>query len=508
MAYKKQQRSESDGQDYRETLRDIISYVNQHFIAETPSHLYAPEKRLEDALTVGADGTLTVQDPKFWIPRTATMLFLNTCLGQNTLMRDSSGTGKTQLTAVAGSLLYQLPYETMEMARRVGSTGATDKDIIATLDVAEINRGNDVGYLFFPLHLPFVHFDELSRYGELEQNKIREGIATGIWQFAGHSWRVPKQVIVSSINPGSYQGTFMLNENLIDNYSVILEGAHYNAIAHGALVQVAEESIRRKLGHEELAEKLRTYYDSHKTKPEDIRSMIANVQKEMLKALHERNLPVIANGDMGKIAQQVKAIPFEAEAMLFSYALQAEMTESAHFGRNRPDDVKLPGSHDDAYLSGILNEGLAGRFLQDWHRTAQALAWYQGHEQVKVDELRAAFLYTAPLRLRVGPETEFYQGAAQEPRNLPLPAELARRAVEQAWRNYSSLTQKVRGSETASMQAIRKAVRIINREEEGSLAEAVSMLKGPGNDHPLARTILKAVAGNVLEGEQSHGREE
>ncbi len=490
---------------YRETLRDLVDYVTTHFIAETPSHLYDPGKRLEDALTINADKTLSVKDAEFWMPRTATMLFLNTCLGQNTMLRDSSGTGKTKLATVAGSLLYQLPYETMEMARRVGSTGATATDIIATLDVAEINRGNDVGFLYFPLHLPFVFFDELNRYSELEQNLIREGIATHVWQFAGHSWRIPRQVIVSGINPGSYQGTFPLNENLTDNFSMVLEGAHYNAVAHGELVQDAEDNIRRELGDLSLAEDLRAFYDSYKKSHQEVGKKITAIQHKMLAKLKKQGIPTIANGDMTEIARQVKAVPFDAEAHLFSCALQAEMTESAAFGRNRPDDVKLPGSHDEAYLTGILSEGLAGRFLQDWHQTARALAWYRGREHVSVHELQASFIYTAPLRLRIAAESEFYQKAAQEPRNVPLPVELSRRVVARAWENYSSLAGKRGGSETESMQAVRKAVRIINGEEEGSHASAVAILQGPANDHPLARTVLKAIAGGVL-GKTSHRR--
>lgn len=181
----------------REKIREMIKFITSNFVAEVPRNIYDPEEFVSrrDA----ASGK--------YLPVTTTMVLLNACLGNNTLIEGGCGTSKTQLASVAGSLLFGVPYELYERRRVIGTEEASINDIYATHDLAELNAGRDVAYLYLPFYLPLLVVDELNRFSPLGQNLIREGIATGNWNYGNHSWLVEDQIVVSAINPESYGGT-------------------------------------------------------------------------------------------------------------------------------------------------------------------------------------------------------------------------------------------------------------------------------------------------------------
>lgn len=468
---------------YQKRIKNVIDYINKNLIAEVPSNIYDPEERINAALT--ADGKIGNANKRF-IPVTTTLLVLNSCLGNNTLIEGGSGTGKTKLASVVGSLFYQIPYSLFERRKVVGTPGATVNEIYATHDLAELNRGNDVAFLYLPFYLPFLIIDELNRYSELEQNRIREGVAAEVWNYANHSWKIARQLVVSAINPESYGGTFILNENLLDNYSIALEPAYYNPLFHANLVECAEERIKRDLDLESAVDELVAFYSSHKNEPDLIYEKISDLQKKTIKAYTERGIPFIANGYIDEIEKNIEAMRFTPEGELFFQSVLAEMTYSHEFGRLRFDDPVSSNSHDQKYLCTKLKEGLAGRFLKDWRKISKAIAWYFGKDKADIEDIKAGFIYSANRRIK--PEEEFYQQTLTQPRNVSVNYKMAKNLMEIAWNNYSDLS----ANNNEGFNAIRKAIRIINGEEKGNVSETIKILEKV--DHPLAMSILEAIA--------------
>lgn len=506
--------------NYQTQIREVVKYINRELIAEVPRDIYEPQNDIADNLDDIIAGKVS---PRV-VPVTTTLMLLNSCLGNNTLIEGGMGTGKTKLASVIGSLMFQIPYEFLDRKRVVGTPGVTVNEIYATHALEELNRGNDVAYLYLSFFAPFVLIDELNRFSELEQNRIREGIATGVWSYAGnHSFIIGNQTVVSAVNPEAYGGTFPLNENLLDNYAAFLWPAYYNPLAHGELVRGAEEKIRAQLGLSEVVDKLMEFYKTHKNDPELIKKEIKNMQQKTLEAYTSRNIPFLANGFMAKIREEINAVPFAPEANLFFYSLLGEMTHSRKFGRLRYEDPCSDDSHDvpysskkgtqtpvqdgeeqpkprecSAYLSTMLKEGLAGRFLKDWTQISKALAWYFGVPQVGVDELRAAFVYTAAHRLK--PETSFFQDVQNNTRSLPIKFETARRVAEVAWNNYSDFRGKGE-NENPGFNELRKAIKLISGKQtleptDESTRDALRILKTA--DHPLARSVLEGLAVSLL----------
>lgn len=449
---------------YQNKLREVADYCTSHFIAEVPQDIYEP----------GKEGT---------VPVTTTLLLLNSILGGNTLIEGGRGTGKTKLATVAGTLISQLPYEFFAWRKVTGIPGATVNDIYATHDVAELNRGNDVAFLYLPFQAPFLIIDELNRYSELEQNRIREGISTSVWPYANHSWEVPGQVVVSAINPEVHGGTFSLNDNLIDNYTLTLEPPRYNAILHTSQVIEAEQNIKKKLGLEEKVREFTAFYSKHKNDFLDVQDKLKKLQETMAKELKLRSVPFIHNGELGDVRKEISQIPLSPEGNLFFFSSLAELTHSYKYGQNRYEDPASDDTHDLAYAGSLVQEGLQGRFLQDWVTIAKALAWYMEKKEADVPELKAAFIYTSSRRLK--PTEEFYQKVVSEPRALNMHMEMSRRVAERMWDNYSALVGK------NGFQQARQAIRMLNREEKGDHKKVISTLELV--DHPIGKMLLEAL---------------
>ena len=68
---------------------------------------------------------------------------------------------------------------------------------------------------------------------------------------------------------------------------------------------------------------------------------------------------------------------------------------------------------------------------------------------------------------------------------------MAKEIAETAWKNYSDFADSANSGNPAFNQ-VRKAVRIINKEDKGSLENAIKILKKV--DHPIAISVLKGIA--------------
>ncbi len=480
--------------DCRSQVVSFVEYINSEFIAESPKNIYSPSQNLSSSLDFLIDGKL--EELRSYVPITTLMLTLNSILGQNTLIEGPAGTGKTKLTGVIGAMLFQIPYDFFEIKSVVGSPGQTIEEIYATLDIPKLNKGEDAGILYLPFRMPFLFIDELNRYSELEQNRIRQGIATGVWSYTTHSWEVPNQVVASAINPECYGGTFILNENLLDNFSIVLEPAYYNPIVHERLVVGAEVKIKEMLGLREEVLKLIKFYHENKCDDDKIMSAISELEKTTQLAYHNRGVPSLNGECREKIRLEINSLNFTPEANLFRYAFLSEMIHNNKYGMLRAEDPESDDNHDAAYLPSKIKEALHGRFLRDWLITAKLIAWYFGKPAVDIEELKAAFIYTAPRRIKA--TQDFFQEVQNNSRKLPVNFELARQTIESSWKIYGDFKDVVNKRSNKSFDHIRDAISIL-QSEHANLRSLKSKIKKAARilrrtDHPLAPLMLEAVA--------------
>lgn len=459
----------------RERVKESIDYINRFFIAEVFRSLYPSQQK----------GDVTV---------TTTMTVLNSLLNKNTLIEGCPGSGKTLLASVVGSMLYQIPIEIFQQRKIIGSQGASINDIYATHDIAELQKGIDKAFLYLPLFLPLLPVDEANRFSEIEQNRIREGISNDIWNYANHSWKIKDQIVIATINPEVYGGTSPLNENLLDNFSIVLWSPEYNEIAHQNLILRAEENIKEKLGLEDYVYNFIKFYEYNKNNPNDIQKKIKDLQDETKGIYDKRNIPFINYNGHNQIREEILSMKFDPEARLFFHSLTAEINYSNKYGRNRLEDPTSDSNHDKKYLSTKVRQGLRGRFFKDLDDTAKAIAWYLGKSKVGVEDVKAAFTYTAPRRII--PEEDFYQEILNKERKLPIRHEMAKVLAEMAYMNYADFAKP----ENQSFNVIRTALETIESQRKtndttNNTKETTEKIEQilKKTDHPLAKKLLEGL---------------
>ncbi len=476
-------------QNPRAKFLELVHALTKNYIADMRTNIYDPEEqrypRLRDP---SSSVTQTTIDPEKYLPVSTTLLLLNSLLGKNTLYEGGRGTGKTTSLGVVGSVLHQLPFDYFLTQRVVGVPGLTINRYLATQDIAAVNRGEDKAYLFLPFHAPYLIIDEINRFTGVEQNVLREGIATDVWKYGGnHAWPIDGQVVVSAMNPDAYGGTYPFNENLADNFAIALVPPRVNELVHQNLILSADGNIRRDLGNAKSARELLQTYRDNNCNPDKIKAAILKMQEETVQEYRRRGIPFIHNGTIPAIKAEIQEKKLDIDAQLFVLALRAEMQYNNQYGELRREDPQ-GDDHDMAYLGGQMQEGLSGRFIKDYLETAKGLTWVMNKSTVGIDELRAAFMYAAPHRMI--PREDFKQECLNDPRGVPFKIKMAMKAVQGVASRYSDY-QKA----DQSFNTVREVVKNLGRGENTN--EAINALQK--HDHPIAQLLLEAIVAEELD---------
>lgn len=476
--------------DLQQTVRDTVRYMTKHYIGETPRHIYTmktlPQQLMDDG---------SIDDVAQCIPVTTTLTLLNSIQGNNTLIEGGIGTGKTMLSACVASMLYQMPFE-FNMGRRVvGTPGATINEILATHDLAELMKGENTAFMYLPFYSPCLLIDELNRFSELEQNRLRDGIATGEWKYSGsHTWVIPHQVVISAQNPDAYLGTFGVNENLMDNYSILLFPAEADPVANSEQILNGEARMREELGLEDEYMKTVLDYMQNKNDEEAVKKAVEALQAKTAAAYKNRGIPIIHNGTIANIREAIADMELDAEAHLFKNGVTAEVLYSKQFGRLRLEDPASDEDHDKPYLAARLQMPFSGRFMQSWEKCGKAIAWYTGKEEVGAEEMKTAFVFAAAGRL--SPQEEFLQEVQNGRRVLDMRHQLPMALIEKGWENFSDFKGDA-DKPSKGFEAARHAINIYLGNEDGTIQDSIKLLRGC--DHPLATSVLTAIAQEIYD---------
>jgi hypothetical protein len=482
---------------YQNIVSDVVSYINENFVAEKPQDIFNPGCPPREILK--EDGTIDETKADRYAPITTTLAFLNSLMGKNTMLKGGSGTSKTQLNKVIASMLYQIPIEFFDLERISGVPKATKDDIYGTYDIQKLNTGEPGEYLFLSFYAPVVIIDEVNRFTSFEQNIIREGVSCNIWTVGGKHFEIPDQIVMSARNPDDYDGVSLLNENIADNYSIQLPPAKYNIVSHEKVIVQSEGKMNELLGNKELVNLIKAEYDGHKEDCSYMQKFILDKTEDMRKVLKKRGVPFIHNGEIKKVREAISSQKFGAESKLLQDILQTEMDYSRKYGENRSEDPRSDDDHDLAYISTDVKEALKGRFVKDWNDLAKAISWYMKEPEVSIDSLKTAFIYTAAHRIKpeLGFQQEIYVKRSKD--NMPasfepmaVEYECARTIFEKAYKHYAEW----KDNDKNTMSHLRKAIRTLTGDEKGSTKDVVKALKMV--DHPVGLAALDALAEEQL----------
>jgi len=485
--------------NYRKQVWCIIKYIQNNFVAEHNTNIYNPGEEPPDNV-----GKLSLKEKlKYATPINITLGVLNTILGNNTLIGGDSGFAKTYFGHILAALLYQIPIELIEID--IGAPKKSREDILGAPEIGSLMQGKVNPRLPLKNMLPLVRRDELNRYTTLEQNIVRSAISDGIYEIAGKIVKIEGQVNIAAINPENYGGVSPLNENILDNFAIMI--SHFMPYSvHSDIVDHSETKAKELLGAKDLADRLRNEYNEHGTDLEYMLNKIEIMQKEMLKRLKENGVPTIYNGDFEKIRAEIDKIPFDPETSLLEAMLIDEMRYSVKYGENRSEDPVSDHSHDKKTLSTKLKRPLSGRWEKDCKMLAKAIAWLMGEDRVPIEAYRTAFIYTAAHR--IDPVADEYQRILTErPKDgkpsgfHPLTAkhEYAKVLFEEVYERYLDLKQ-----DSNTMYYLRNALKLLSEAETEDelikiIPEAIEILKMC--DHPTAKAISRGLKDVVINSE-------
>ena len=378
----------------------------------------------------------------------------------------------------------------LDWKRVIGSPGVTREDVMASMDLAALARGEDVAYFYPPFHFPFLFIDEINRFSEPDQNIMREGIANGIWNYGAHTLRLDRQVVIAAINLEEYGGVFHFNENLVDNFALVLWPPIYEEMGWQAeVMQDAEGKIKEKLGLEKVVHEFQDFYLKNKEDATALAQRLEGIQKQTLKEFEKRGVPAIFNGQFDEIRKQVNEIPISAEALLFRYSLLAETNRSRKYGRNTVTHPSSDSSHDLPYLSTKLRESIEGRAKKDGDAVARALTWYQGKKEVGIEEIRAAFIYSLPRRLL--PEESFRQEVLNASSELPLRHAIAKKVADIAFEHYTDFKSNGNNKAFSTVRKVIKNIAGKTSPTDNEIYKHISVLEAV--DHPIAADLIAAI---------------
>lgn len=458
--------------------RDHFEHVINH-LTDTEKGYIAEMRRDIGVLAVDKTG----------IPITTSLLLLNTILGKNTLIEGDSGTGKTHMASVIGSVAHQIPYDLFTMRPVIGTPNVSANEIFATQDIVALQQGVDKGFLYFPFHLPLLFIDEINRYTPGGQNLIRGGIASDVWTFANHAWLIEGQTVVAAINPEAHGGTYPLNENLVDNFGIVVPPAKTNPLFHEEMIVNARDRARKDLGMSvQEAQGFLEFYHQNKNDAPKIREHIQALQERTHQRMKQKGIPHIYNGDIQAIRQEVMSIPMEQEATLLQYATLAEINLTTKFGDKRCDDPISDDTHDSGRAGSKMIAPLHGRFLADWNSTAKGIAWLREHEQVNREDLQAAFLYAGARR--IFPTKEHYAKIQSSSRHMPIGFAGAKDIMDGVCSQYDIF------SASPAMSIIRHFIEMYHEQgtlpdtQNKKLRQSIENLRTIA-DHPFARMFLE-----------------
>ncbi|MDD5182325.1 MAG: MoxR family ATPase [Candidatus Nanoarchaeia archaeon] len=484
--------------DHKKKIREVINFVNANFIAEQKRSIFNPGVPLRQILDEKCE--LDASEAQKFVTITTTLAYLNSIMGNNTLLKGESGTAKTQLCKTIASVLYQLPIEFMDLERIAGTPKTTKEDIYGNINLGKLTKeGKVVPFLYLPFYAPMVIIDEINRYTPFEQNIIRDGVSEGVWKISGIPIEIAKQSVMSAMNPSNYDGVWPLNENLADNFALQLQNPIYNIVSHNKIINNSRKNLKALLGDKEITNQIEKFYEENKEDPEKMQKFIIEKTKDMKKILEERDVPFIANGSIDEIRTEISKQPFGAETKLIEYMLVSEMEHSYKYGENRSEDPKSDETHDMNYVSTMLQRPLKGRFVTDMENIAKAISWYMNEKNVSIDALKTAFVYSTAHRIK--PETDLEQEILTERKHdgepscytpMPVEYECAKKVFEKAYEHYNDF----KNNDKDTMYALRKGIKILTKDEKGSYADAKKLLDRV--DHPIAKRVLDDIAESKL----------
>jgi MoxR-like ATPase len=305
----------------------------------------------------------------------------------NALLIGNYGWGKTTIAESLGAYFYGIPPKVTAHAKIRGHPFQTEEKMIGRPDLGELNKGREkvVWSDFVKLLKNYGIVDEINRMHEGHQNLLLDTVDRGYTNYLNEVYPLEKKPPFFATQNYPDEGNTPLIPPLLDRFDISIEV--YTPINELLLITWRAEENKEKFRNPEIEramlEKLEQNKDIHEER------------EKYRERLEKQEIPVIYDDELEKIENEISKIYISKEVRAFE--------AFTYTGANSIVRIKDEPSLDEHYEEtpfGKIENNLSYRWHRSVEKFSKALTWFEGKEEVEIDDMKAIMQETLQHRMK------------------------------------------------------------------------------------------------------------
>jgi hypothetical protein len=323
--------------------------------------------------------------------------------------------------------------------------------------------------------LPVLIVDEGNRLPYDSQDVVLQGIDTGRWNYQNRSLFEGKKPTFMTMNErtGNHQNGLL--PALRDRFDIVTENGYWTSMIIFDLAD-AKRAVQTDL-----------------CRPDFVTTALANLAADYSnyqQALASKPIGGhLTREEKAKVQEQIRALEFDNEGLLFIQAMMAEMNYSAQYGSKRAGDPPSQHTHDKMYAGVAVRHSFSPRSVMAIEDYAKAMAWLLG-DSPGIDHVR----YIMPHIIAHKAEfTDDYRNAhGNDERETNEILHLATTLVKEVYERYTKSIQPMLNfiAQLQDQDLALTPEQIESKEVVTTEGQKVS-LKEDDHDHPLMKDLVR-----------------
>jgi MoxR-like ATPase len=330
---------------------------------------------------------------------------ISAALNGNQLLQGDPGRGKTTSAEAISSLAYGMPLEVVQDAEIRGNAEATEEKIKGTLDLGELNQGNEVvQWNDTVMHKPII-IDEINRLTPGTQGTILDAVDRNNWTLKNETVRSPAGPFYATANRQDVGNTEMPLA-VRDRYDIALEVNHPGQVNQEIIDEDGPDIFDEILDNPNVADEIREITEDKKYRrdpreaarkitdiAQDFRGEIEDELTELKQDGYEVLLPEPA--DHEQALQEISNVDLGDDASMYLKFLDKDLNLCGFADGKRCNEQC---EYSDIPAHRIAQ--LGGRATTSIREYAKAAAWLDGSDTATIDHLEPIIPYALNHRSR------------------------------------------------------------------------------------------------------------
>lgn len=323
---------------------------------------------------------------------------LSAALNGNELIQGDPGRGKTTSSEAISSLAYGTPLEIVQDSEVRGNAEATEEKIKGTLDLGELNQGEEVIQWNDTVMMAPKIIDEINRLTPGTQGTILDAVDRNNWILKNETVRSPDGPFYATANRQDAGNTEMPLA-IRDRFDVSLEVGHPGHVNQEIIDERGPQVIEDILNDAGTAEDIReiTEDKSYRKNPRDAARSITEIAGEFRTQIEDDLTNLKGDGykvllpepeDHDVALEQIDSVDLGDQANMYLKFLDKDLNLCGFADGSRCNDSC---EYTDVPAHTIAQ--LGGRATTSVRDYAKAAAWLEGSDTATMDHVDSIIPY-------------------------------------------------------------------------------------------------------------------